>query len=106
MVNQISFSRSLTVDHKQHYNDHMIVSVRESKARMSELLNKACKGEDVVISVRGQPKARLVPLADTFQAPDMQAWAGEIKKRLTTQDARSQAGSTQEIMDDLRSERW
>lgn len=84
----------------------MIVNIRESKARMSELLQRACAGEEVVISLRGQPKARLVPLRNTAQAPDMRGWAEALKRRYSTQDPPAQPDSSGEIIDDLRSERW
>jgi prevent-host-death family protein len=37
-------------------------SVAEAKARMSELLDRAQKGEKVVISRRGHPVAELAPV--------------------------------------------
>lgn len=41
----------------------MIVTLRESKARLSALVALAAGGEDVVITVRGRPRARLCTLA-------------------------------------------
>ena len=38
--------------------------VAEAKARLSELLDRALAGEDVVISRSGRPLVRLTPLAD------------------------------------------
>ena len=79
----------------------MIVSVRESKARMSELLAKACDGESVVITVRGKPTARLVPIDEGKDAADMERWADELRQRQSgakVASARSSAG----IIDDLR----
>lgn len=83
----------------------MIVSVRESKARMSELLNKACAGEDVVISVRGQPKVRIVPIAGATDTTDMSTWSKDLRARLAGQGTAAPADSSREIMDDLRGER-
>lgn len=39
----------------------MNVGVRELKAKLSEYLGKAASGEEVVVTDRGQPVARLVP---------------------------------------------
>lgn len=39
----------------------MMVNTEQAKARLSELLRKARAGEDVVIALRGEPIARLVP---------------------------------------------
>ena len=38
----------------------MITNVRNAKARLSELLDRAANGEEVVITSDGRPKARLV----------------------------------------------
>jgi prevent-host-death family protein len=38
----------------------MIANVRTAKARLSELLERAAAGEEVVITSDGKPKARLV----------------------------------------------
>lgn len=37
-------------------------SVREAKAQLSALVGRAAKGEEVVITWHGQPKARLAPM--------------------------------------------
>ncbi len=42
------------------YNAGMIASVRTAKARLSELLDRAAAGEEIVITSDGRPKARLV----------------------------------------------
>jgi prevent-host-death family protein len=42
------------------YTDLMIANVRTAKARLSELLERAAAGEEVVITSDGKPKARLV----------------------------------------------
>ena len=57
----------------------MKVSVREFKARLSLYLHKAANGEDVVITSRGRPVARLLPLAPAAAASPSDA---EIERRL------------------------
>jgi uncharacterized protein len=44
------------------YTDTMIASVRTAKARLSELLDRAAAGEEVIITSDGRPKAKLVPV--------------------------------------------
>jgi prevent-host-death family protein len=39
------------------------VSVREAKTRLSQLLRRVARGEEIVIANRGVPVARLVPVA-------------------------------------------
>lgn len=41
-----------------------IVNVAEAKARLPELMERASRGEEIVLARHGRPRARLVPLAD------------------------------------------
>ena len=45
------------------------VAVRELKARLSEYLAQARAGEEVVVTQRGRPIARLVPIASSDALP-------------------------------------
>ncbi len=47
---------------KRDYIGHMQITLREGKAKLSELVERASGGEEVVITVRGHPKARLCPM--------------------------------------------
>ncbi len=82
----------------------MIVSVRESKAKISELLIKARQGEEVLITVRGRPEARIVPVPRDNDLPDMKLWAEELRGRLLGAQP-APAASSREIIDDLRGDR-
>ena len=62
------------------YNGHMIVNLRESKARLSELVELACRGEDILITVRGKVRARLSRAADAGPE-EMAAWAQELARQ-------------------------
>jgi len=84
----------------------MIVNVRESKARLSELVSKAAGGEEILITVRGQPKAKLVAISAGPESPDMPQWAKELQARLELQTTRDSADSSAEILDDLRQDRF
>jgi prevent-host-death family protein len=42
---------------------HEPVSLYEAKTHLSELVERAAAGEEIVIAKSGKPKARLVPLA-------------------------------------------
>lgn len=80
------------------------MSVRESKARISELLVRARKGEEVLITVRGEPEARIVPVHRNNTSPDMKLWADELRGRLIGSNP-APAASSREIIDDLRGDR-
>jgi prevent-host-death family protein len=46
------------------WTDPMQVNVHEAKAQLSELLERAVRGEEVVIAKRGKPFVRLVRVED------------------------------------------
>ena len=41
------------------------VNISEAKARLPELVQRAARGEEIIIARNGEPQARLVPLAPT-----------------------------------------
>ena len=57
----------------------MIKSLRESKAKLSELVERASQGEDVLITVRGKIKARLTSAARTDNV-NLPRWAAELEQ--------------------------
>ena len=59
----------------------MIVNLRESKARLSELVETASRGEDILITVRGKIRARLTRASEA-EASDMGRWAEELTAHL------------------------
>ncbi len=65
----------------------MVKTLRESKAKLSELVERASRGEDVLISVRGQVKARLTRAAPK---PALMggAWADELRTLQRSMPAR------------------
>lgn len=56
----------------------MIETLRNSKACLSALVERAARGEEIVITVRGRPKARLCPLAPAGAA-SRPGWAKELR---------------------------
>lgn len=81
----------------------MIKSLRESKAHLSELVERASRGEEIVITVHGKAKARLVPMAAN-EIPPNDDWGRqlrEVRKRYSTRCTKG----TDELLDDLRGER-
>jgi len=83
----------------------MIANLRESKAKLSELVQRASQGEEILITVRGKPRARLVPVATPKGKPDLAAWGKELRKR-RKKIMPAPAQSSREIIDDLRSDRF
>jgi prevent-host-death family protein len=55
------------------------VGMHEAKTRLSQLVELAEAGEDVVIARRGTPVARLVPIRTTSDLPSVRgAWRGRV----------------------------
>lgn len=55
------------------------VNLYEAKTHLSELVERAARGEEVVIAKAGQPKARLVPVAKQRRARTPGAWKGRVE---------------------------
>jgi prevent-host-death family protein len=59
----------------------MMVSVRQLKASLSRYLKRAAAGEEVTVTSRGRPVARLVRAASQ-DMEQREPGAGEIRRRL------------------------
>jgi prevent-host-death family protein len=55
-----------------------IVNVYEAKTRISELIERAARGEEIVIAKAGTPKARLVPLPAATAPRVPGGWEGKL----------------------------
>jgi prevent-host-death family protein len=82
----------------------MIATLRESKARLSELVERASRGEEVLITVRGQPKARLTR-AGAADAPLGAAWARQLRALQRTEGAPGAKLSIEQILAEDREDR-
>lgn len=79
------------------------MTLRDSKARLSELVDLAARGEEVVITVRGKPKARLCPV-DSEKRGGGAAWAGILREARATYST-GRHDSSGRILDELRGDR-
>lgn len=52
------------------------LNIYEAKSRLSELVDRAENGEEIIIARAGQPAARLMPLEVPERTPG--AWAGQM----------------------------
>lgn len=55
------------------------VNVYEAKTHLSQLLDRAAAGEEIVIARSGRPVARLVPLDQTRERRNPGAWRGRVR---------------------------
>jgi prevent-host-death family protein len=82
----------------------MIKTLRESKARLSELVRRAGKGEEVIITVRGKPMAKLGPVTPVYPVESSKEWLQELRALQTEYTTRNR--SSDEAWNDLRGDRF
>jgi prevent-host-death family protein len=54
------------------------VNLYEAKTRLSELVERAAKGEEIVIAKAGKPRARLMPLEVAKRKRRPGVWKGKV----------------------------
>jgi prevent-host-death family protein len=54
------------------------VNLYEAKTHLSRLVERASKGEEIIIAKAGEPKARLVPLARAAKPRKPGDWKGRV----------------------------
>ena len=55
------------------------VNLYDAKTRLSELVDRAAKGEEIIIAKSGRPLARLGPLRTARKARAPGLWRGKVK---------------------------
>ena len=81
----------------------MHVTLRESKATLSALVENAVRGDEVIITVRGRPKVRLCPVSTPYpDKPD--AWSGELRE-LRAKWSTDKSIRSADVLKPLREER-
>jgi prevent-host-death family protein len=55
------------------------VNIYDAKTRLSELVDRASAGEEIVIAKAGRPAARLVPLRVVREARAPGRWRGKLR---------------------------
>jgi len=83
----------------------MVRTLRESKAKLSELVDLASRGEEVLISVRGKVKARLTRAAPPDRSWDRSAWVRQLRSLQRTYSAARPKISVEEILAQSRQDR-
>jgi len=55
------------------------VTIHKAKTNLSRLIEKACKGEEIIISRGSKPVARLVAIEEKVEKRKPGAWKGRIE---------------------------
>ncbi|MFH1038973.1 MAG: type II toxin-antitoxin system prevent-host-death family antitoxin [PVC group bacterium] len=82
----------------------MITTLRESKTKLSALIALAQAGEEVIITVRGKPKARLSAIRP-LSAVDISGWKKELKSLHRKCGTGKRTAGSPAILNQLREER-
>ncbi len=59
----------------------MEIGVFEAKNRLSELLDRAARGEEVVITKHGRPLAQLTPVRRRMTTEEIEALMADVRER-------------------------
>ena len=84
----------------------MITNLREAKSNLSQLVQLAAEGEEIVITVRGRPAARLMCIVPK-EAQDVARtdWAYELSAAAEAARVGPHKSTSQDFWDELREER-
>jgi antitoxin (DNA-binding transcriptional repressor) of toxin-antitoxin stability system len=77
-----------------------------AKAKLSELVEKAARGEDTLITVRGSVKPRLTAATPALSPVDTRTWMDQLRDLDHLCTGSQHDLSTESILDELRSERF
>jgi prevent-host-death family protein len=85
----------------------MTATLRETQADLQRLVELASQGEEVIITVDGRPKAKLMPagIPSPTKAPDMEAWLKELEELRRKYATGKQGPTVDQILEEDREER-
>lgn len=87
------------------FNLDMTATLEQTQSDLQRLVTLVQQGEEVLITSQGRPIAKLTGLAQPRSTPNRKDWLAKLA-RLREATATGKSGpSTEEILDDLRSER-
>ncbi len=85
----------------------MIAKLREAKEQLSELVRRAAGGEEIIITVRGQPMARLSSIQpNTGDSRNHDTFANELMLLAESVRNGDAAASAQAVWDEIRQDRF
>ena len=83
----------------------MVTNLRDAKSRFSELVKLAADGEDVLITVRGEPMVKLTGVVVWQRAEDRAAWIDELTEAAAKEAFGDPVVTTQAYWDEGRADR-
>ena len=83
----------------------MTATLEQTQSDLLRLIGVAQRGEEVVIVNQGQPVAKLTAVPPAPPAPNRQAWLAKLAKLRERCATGKTTPTTEQILDDLRSDR-
>jgi antitoxin (DNA-binding transcriptional repressor) of toxin-antitoxin stability system len=83
----------------------MRATLEETQSDLARLVSLAQQGEEVVIASQGRVVARLTGVPPAKPSSGRQAWLAKLARLRKSTAAGKTSPTTEEILDDLRSER-
>ena len=83
----------------------MNATLEQTQADLPKLLGMVQQGEEVVITRDGRPVAKLTGVPQTNPSPNRQAWLAKLARLREATATGKTFPTTEEILDDLRSDR-
>jgi prevent-host-death family protein len=84
----------------------MTTSLREAKAKLSQMVKIASRGEEVVITVHGKETAKLVAVPDRTKRIDKEKWLKRLDRIRHKNWTGRYGKSAQQILDEDRADRF
>ncbi len=84
----------------------MTATLRETKAKLSEMVKRASQGEEVVITVHGKEMAKLVGLPTRIKKLDKKKWVAELARLRRKYSTGRRGRTAEEIVSEGREERF
>ncbi|MFT5470618.1 MAG: prevent-host-death family protein [Verrucomicrobiales bacterium] len=85
----------------------MVTNLRDAKTRFSELVQLAAGDEEIIITVRGQPTARLITAKSPENAKtDRAEWVAELSAAAEAAQASNTTSTPQSFWDESREDRF
>lgn len=88
------------------YGDHMIATLRETKAKLSRMVKLAANGEEILITVHGKVQARLTQPVRKRSRGDNRKWARELAALRRKYSTGKRGRTAEEIISEGREERF
>ena len=83
----------------------MNATLEQTQADLPRLLGMVQQGEEVVITRDGRPVAKLTGMPQTNPSPNRKAWLAKLARLREATATGKISPTTEEILDDLRTER-